>query len=171
MFDLLPFSSLLNFSLIHAIWAMFRCHWLCKVFILWMYILNIRHELDNITFGFCGSIWFEKKPDYFLGCLFCQQTVTLQDQSNVSSFIYPFSDVVSVPDFEASAMENWGLITYRETALLNRAGSTPEVSTANQAFVIAHEMGHQVCTLRLEKRLAPNSVTLNSQYHYFNLLM
>lgn len=33
---------------------------------------------------------------------------------------YPLvkSDNIAVPDFDAGAMENWGAITYRETALL-----------------------------------------------------
>ncbi|XP_038059590.1 aminopeptidase N-like [Patiria miniata] len=58
-------------------------------------------------------------------------------------FPLPKIDVVAVPDFEASAMENWGLITYRETALLNTASTTSQRTTGSQGFTIAHEMGHQ----------------------------
>ncbi|XP_064169919.1 alanyl (membrane) aminopeptidase-like b [Anguilla rostrata] len=58
---------------------------------------------------------------------------------------YPLSklDQIALPDFAAGAMENWGLITYRETALLYEEGVS---STFNQqwiATVIAHELAHQ----------------------------
>ncbi|XP_071801032.1 aminopeptidase N-like [Asterias amurensis] len=58
-------------------------------------------------------------------------------------FPLPKIDVVAVPNFEANAMENWGLITYRETALLNKEDSTSESRRESQGFTIAHEMGHQ----------------------------
>lgn len=52
-------------------------------------------------------------------------------------------DNVALPDFEAGAMENWGLITYREVLLLadpiNRSLSGEQVITE----VIAHEVSHQ----------------------------
>ena len=44
-------------------------------------------------------------------------------------------------------MENWGLITYRETALLNKEDTTSESRREGQGFTIAHEMGHQVSQL------------------------
>ncbi|XP_010890993.2 alanyl (membrane) aminopeptidase a [Esox lucius] len=58
---------------------------------------------------------------------------------------FPLSklDQIALPDFSAGAMENWGLVTYRETALLYEDGVS---STANKewiATVIAHELAHQ----------------------------
>ncbi|XP_001944764.2 aminopeptidase N [Acyrthosiphon pisum] len=58
---------------------------------------------------------------------------------------FPLSkqDMVAIPDFSAGAMENWGLVTYRETALL----IDPDVATIDNvhrvAEVIAHELAHQ----------------------------
>ncbi|XP_031623813.1 membrane alanyl aminopeptidase-like [Contarinia nasturtii] len=50
--------------------------------------------------------------------------------------------MVAIPDFDAGAMENWGLLTYREVALLY----DPNVSTAfaqqRVASVVAHEQTH-----------------------------
>lgn len=49
---------------------------------------------------------------------------------------------VALPDFSAGAMENWGLVTYREVYLLVDDNST--VSSRQQvALVIAHEVAHQ----------------------------
>jgi aminopeptidase N len=52
-------------------------------------------------------------------------------------------DQVALPDFESLAMENWGLITYREVGLLadpkNRSLSGEQLIT----LVIAHEISHQ----------------------------
>lgn len=52
-------------------------------------------------------------------------------------------DLVAIPDFSAGAMENWGLITYRETDLLVREGNSSKGDYQNVAFIIAHEMAHQ----------------------------
>lgn len=57
---------------------------------------------------------------------------------------YPFpkADHVALPDFSSGAMENWGLITYREVCLL--ADEHTGVSTREYvATVIAHETSHQ----------------------------
>jgi len=58
---------------------------------------------------------------------------------------YPLKklDLVALPDFEAGAMENFGAITYRETALLIDPKTASVGAKKEVALVIAHEMAHQ----------------------------
>lgn len=51
-------------------------------------------------------------------------------------------DMVAVPDFAAGAMENWGLITYRETAMLYNENESSDVAQQNVAATIVHECTH-----------------------------
>lgn len=55
----------------------------------------------------------------------------------------PKADHVAIPDFSAGAMENWGLITYREIALLVDPVTTSVTRKQYVASVIAHELSHQ----------------------------
>ncbi len=55
----------------------------------------------------------------------------------------PKADHVAVPDFSAGAMENWGLITYRETSLLVEKGRSSLATRQYVSSVIAHELSHQ----------------------------
>ena len=49
---------------------------------------------------------------------------------------------VALPDFEAGAMENWGLVTYRESMLL--VGKNATLGTKKGvALTVAHELSHQ----------------------------
>lgn len=54
----------------------------------------------------------------------------------------PLSYHVALPDFSAGAMENWGLVTYREVYLLVDENSTVK-SRQSVALVVAHELAHQ----------------------------
>lgn len=55
----------------------------------------------------------------------------------------PKSDQVALPDFSAGAMENWGLVTYRETALLYDQRESSIGNKERVVTVIAHELAHQ----------------------------
>ena len=55
----------------------------------------------------------------------------------------PKSDQVALPDFANGAMENWGLVTYRESALLYDPAVTSIASKQYIATVISHELSHQ----------------------------
>ncbi|XP_017269434.1 leucyl-cystinyl aminopeptidase [Kryptolebias marmoratus] len=64
--------------------------------------------------------------------------------NNFFEIKYPLKklDLVAIPDFLAGAMENWGLITFRETTLLVGKESSP-LDKQIVASVIAHELAHQ----------------------------
>ncbi|KAJ1360490.1 hypothetical protein KIN20_019480 [Parelaphostrongylus tenuis] len=51
--------------------------------------------------------------------------------------------MVALPDFSAGAMENWGLITYRENSLLYDENLYGPLSKQRVAVVVAHELAHQ----------------------------
>eukprot|EP01128_Nolandella_sp_AFSM9_P003354 TRINITY_DN1435_c0_g1_i1.p1 TRINITY_DN1435_c0_g1~~TRINITY_DN1435_c0_g1_i1.p1 ORF type:complete len:863 (-),score=234.42 TRINITY_DN1435_c0_g1_i1:89-2677(-) len=58
-------------------------------------------------------------------------------------FPLPKQDFLAVPDFSAGAMENWGLVTYRETALLCDTEGASVASKSRIAYVVSHELAHQ----------------------------
>uniref|UniRef100_A0A3Q1BCN6 Aminopeptidase n=1 Tax=Amphiprion ocellaris TaxID=80972 RepID=A0A3Q1BCN6_AMPOC len=58
------------------------------------------------------------------------------------SYPLPKSDQIALPDFNAGAMENWGLITYRETALLYDEEYSSNSNKERIATIIAHELAH-----------------------------
>lgn len=57
---------------------------------------------------------------------------------------YPLDklDLVALPDFAAGAMENWGLLTFRETALLIDPKNSSASAKERVADVVAHENAH-----------------------------
>ncbi|XP_070156779.1 puromycin-sensitive aminopeptidase [Polyergus mexicanus] len=55
----------------------------------------------------------------------------------------PKIDLIAIADFSSGAMENWGLVTYRETCLLVDPQNTSAVRKQWIALVVAHELAHQ----------------------------
>jgi len=55
----------------------------------------------------------------------------------------PKLDHIAVPDFSAGAMENWGLLTYREAVLLLYPEAASQSTKETIAEVVAHETSHQ----------------------------
>ncbi|KAK9131304.1 hypothetical protein Sjap_011791 [Stephania japonica] len=62
-------------------------------------------------------------------------------------FATPYSlpklDMAAIPDFAFGAMENYGLVTYRETALLYDDRHSAAANKQRVATVVAHELAHQ----------------------------
>uniref|UniRef100_A0A3Q2YPF2 Aminopeptidase n=1 Tax=Hippocampus comes TaxID=109280 RepID=A0A3Q2YPF2_HIPCM len=55
----------------------------------------------------------------------------------------PKQDLAAIPDFQSGAMENWGLTTYRESALLFHPEKSSVTDKVHIAKIIAHELAHQ----------------------------
>ncbi|KAK6351095.1 hypothetical protein TWF718_004268 [Orbilia javanica] len=65
--------------------------------------------------------------------------------SEVFDIDYPLPkvDMLAVHEFSHGAMENWGLITYRTTAVLYEEGKSDPKYKNRVAYVVAHELAHQ----------------------------
>ncbi len=70
---------------------------------------------------------------------------TLEFYEEYFNIAYPLPvlDMIAIPDFTSGAMENWGAITYRESALLVDEEHSSIGNRQWVALVIAHEIAHQ----------------------------
>ncbi len=55
----------------------------------------------------------------------------------------PIMQLIAIPDFSSAAMENWGAVTYRESALLIEEEHASTMDKEWVAIVVAHELAHQ----------------------------
>lgn len=70
------------------------------------------------------------------------ESLDFYDQLFEVPYPLPKLDQVAIPDFDAGAMENWGLVTYRESCLLADQ-NTPQTTKEYIATVVTHELSHQ----------------------------
>ncbi|XP_028406137.1 endoplasmic reticulum aminopeptidase 1-like [Dendronephthya gigantea] len=72
-----------------------------------------------------------------------QHVLTYYEKFFNIKYPLPKIDLIAVPDFGSGAMENWGLMTFRETLLLfdPKSGSAGDKQLV--AIVVAHELAHQ----------------------------
>jgi len=100
---------------------------------------------EETAAGIPVRTWCLEEKQALLG--FGQQTALavlprLQDYFGLP-YAFGKLDQVGIPDFEAGAMENAGLITYREVALLLDPATAPLSVQKRVAEVVTHELAHQ----------------------------
>jgi len=100
---------------------------------------------EELAAGVAVRTWSLEEKRGLLG--FGQQTALavlpmLQDYFGLP-YAFGKLDQVGIPDFEAGAMENAGLITYREVALLLDPDTAPLSVQKRVAEVVTHELAHQ----------------------------
>ncbi len=98
-------------------------------------------EVDGIKLGVCTVPGQEHLTRFALDAT----KAILHYYDNYYSIKYPLKklDQIAVPDFQAGAMENWGAIIYRETALLVDEKTGSLNAKEGVAGTIAHEVAHQ----------------------------
>ncbi|XP_020585074.1 aminopeptidase M1 [Phalaenopsis equestris] len=71
------------------------------------------------------------------------KTLDLYKEYFAVPYPLPKLDMIAIPDFAAGAMENYGLVTYRETALLYDERHSAAANKQRVATVVGHELAHQ----------------------------
>lgn len=71
------------------------------------------------------------------------RTLELYDDFFQVPYPLPKLDMIAIMDFAMGAMENWGLVTYREVDLLIDEAKASSAQKQRVASVIAHELAHQ----------------------------
>lgn len=92
------------------------------------------------------SIWATKaqpKKSLTFALEVATRTIDFFDDFFATPYPLPKSDHVALPDFSSGAMENWGLVTYREVALIVDPAHSSVDHKQRAALVIAHELSHQ----------------------------
>ena len=82
-----------------------------------------------------------KELDFALGI--AKQAIEFYEKFYQTPYPLPHSWQLALPDFSAGAMENWGLVTYREAYLLLDPDNTSLDMKRLVATVITHELAHQ----------------------------
>jgi aminopeptidase N/puromycin-sensitive aminopeptidase len=98
-------------------------------------------EQDGVKIGVCATP--DKMELTHFGLDVAKFTLHYYDDYFGIHFPLKKLDMIGIPDFEAGAMENFGAITYRETALLTDPKTASIAAKKNVAEDITHEMAHQ----------------------------
>lgn len=107
---------------------------------------DLQKKTASTKSGVEVSIWSTKAHDpsnLDFALDIAARTIDFFDDYFGVPYPLPKSDHVALPDFSSGAMENWGLITYREIALLVDPKTTTLSTKHYAAAVIAHELSHQ----------------------------
>lgn len=106
---------------------------------------DLQYKETKTTNGVLVRIWATKaQPAASLdfGLEVAKQGIEFFEEYYDTPYPLPKCDHVAIPDFSAGAMENWGLITYRERCLLADPATTSQSGREVIALVICHELSH-----------------------------
>ncbi|KHJ96075.1 peptidase family M1 [Oesophagostomum dentatum] len=108
-------------------------------------ISEFEHISGNTTKGTEFRVWSRKEATPMTRYALYAGIKCLEYYEDLFKIDFPLlkQDMVALPDFTAGAMENWGLITYRENSLLYDDRLYGPANKRRVALVVAHELAHQ----------------------------
>ncbi len=103
---------------------------------------KITETKDGVKIGvFATKAHKAKELDFALEI--AKEAIEFYEDFYQTKYPLPNSWQLALPDFSAGAMENWGLVTYREAYLLLDPDNTSLGMKKLVATVITHELAHQ----------------------------
>lgn len=100
------------------------------------------HTKDGVLIGvYATKAHKPKELDFALDI--AKRAIEFYEEFYQTKYPLPQSLQLALPDFSAGAMENWGLVTYREAYLLLDPDNTSLEMKKVVATVITHELAHQ----------------------------
>ncbi|AMB95951.1 M1 family metallopeptidase [Aerococcus urinae] len=103
---------------------------------------KITHTKSGVEIGvFATKAHAPKELDFALDI--SKRSIEFFEEFYDTPYPLEHSYQVGLPDFSAGAMENWGLVTYREAYLLIDPDNASLPTKQLVATVIAHELAHQ----------------------------
>ena len=84
-----------------------------------------------------------KKQLCYLALGYAKKFIAFYENYFRIKYPLPKVDLIAIPDFAAGAMENWGAITFKETAMLGTQKGSSVSYKQQIAETVAHELAHQ----------------------------
>ncbi|XP_043517874.1 glutamyl aminopeptidase-like [Frieseomelitta varia] len=101
--------------------------------------MNLLNE-SKIPVAVCVRPMFKQKAAFALNITIKAMKFYLETFQ--IDYPLPKLDLIGVPDFTTGAMENWGLITFRETQLLHSENDSSCTNMRRVSLTVAHELAH-----------------------------
>lgn len=115
-----------------------------STYLLAIIISDFAHREVVLENGYDIRVWSQpdkvKQTEYAIGII-SQCLKFFTEYFNITDVLNK-TDHVAVPDFSGGAMENWGLVLYRETALLYEPGVSSSENKLMVTLIVAHEVAH-----------------------------
>ncbi|XP_015606016.1 aminopeptidase N [Cephus cinctus] len=125
-----------------TIWTYFETTPIMSTYLV-AFIVSDYGYISNVNQTY--RVWVRKNALAYAQYAYDIGLVELDLMENYTGVAYnlPKMDQAGIPDFSAGAMENWGLVTYRESYFLNQENVTRVNIHQYTATVISHEFAHQ----------------------------